>query len=85
MLVVAALAAGSLGTSAEAAEQRAKSRFSLVGQKYLAPQTRMSEAGVAWSINHRVSLELNYERTGYGPTMSFDHDNGILTALKIGF
>ena len=25
------------------------------------------------------------ERTGYGPTMSFDHDNGILTALKIGF
>ena len=82
--MVAALAA-SLGTNAAAAEQRANARFSLIGQKYLAPQTRMSEAGVAWSITHRMSLELSYERTGYGPTMSFDHDNGILTAVKIGF
>src|SRR5262249_9171653 len=45
------------------------SRFHVLGQKYASPQTRMSQAGVAWSINTRVSLQLSYERTAYAPLM----------------
>jgi len=32
-----------------------------------------------------VTLELNYERSALGPTMRHDHDDGILTRLKLGF
>ena len=83
--MLAALVAGTLGTGAGAAEKRVSRRFALIGQKIQAPQTRMSEAGIAWSINRRVTLELSYERTGYAPIMRFDHDDGIMTAVKIGF
>ncbi|HJQ85425.1 MAG TPA: hypothetical protein VKA21_15165 [Candidatus Binatia bacterium] len=64
---------------------RTPSRLGVVGQKYKAPQTRMSQAGVTWSLNDRLSLQLSYERTAYAPTMSRDHDDGILTGLKVGF
>ena len=84
-MLVAAVAAGALGARAGAAEPPAAGRLHLIGQKYLAPQTRMTEAGITWSISRRVSLELSYERTGYAPTMPFDHDNGVMTGVKFGF
>jgi outer membrane receptor protein involved in Fe transport len=61
------------------------SRLRVAGQKYKAPQTRMSQAGVSWSLTDRVSLQLSYERTAYAPTMAKDHDDGILTGVKLGF
>ena len=61
------------------------SRFGVVGQKYAAPQTRMSQAGVLWSLSNHLSLQLSYERTAYAPLMPQDHDNGILTGLRVGF
>ena len=85
VVVVAAVAAGALVTRAGATDLPAKGRFALVGQKMLAPQTRMSEAGIRYSVSKRVKLELSYERTGYAPMMPFDHDNGILTRVRIGF
>jgi hypothetical protein len=60
-------------------------RFGFVGRKLQAPQTKMSEAGVTWSVNKHVTLNLSYERTGYAPVMSRDHDDGILTGVKVGF
>jgi len=85
MLVATVLAAGALGGSAGAAERQLTRRFGIIGEKYQEPQTRMSEAGITWSINRRMTLELSYERTGYAPLMPADHDNGIMTGVKIGF
>ena len=83
-LLLAAVAASCLAARAEAVEIQ-KGRLSLVGQKMLGPQTRMSEAGIRLSLNRRVKLELSYERTGYAPIMPFDHDDGIMTALRFAF
>ena len=67
------------------APARAPSRFGLVGQKDAAPQTGMSQAGVTWSLGDHLSLHLSYERTAYAPLMSRDHDNGVLTGLRLAF
>jgi len=61
------------------------SRLKLVGRKFAAPQTRMTEAGVTWSLNDHLAFHLSYERTAFAPIMSKDHDDGILTGLKLGF
>jgi len=61
------------------------SRLGFAGGKYLAPQTRMSQAGVTWSLSDRLLLHLSYERTAFAPIMSRDHDDGIVTGLKLRF
>jgi hypothetical protein len=61
------------------------SRLGFAGGKYLAPQTRMSQAGVTWSLTNRLTLHLSYERTAFAPVMSRDHDDGIVTGLKLCF
>jgi hypothetical protein len=55
------------------------------GRKLRSPQTKMSEAGLTWSVSDHVTLNLTYERTAYAPTMLHDHDDGILTGVKVGF
>ena len=60
-------------------------RLGLVGFKLRAPQTRTSEAGLTWALSDRVTLNLTYERTAYAPLMPHDHDDGILTGVKLGF
>ncbi len=60
-------------------------RLGLVGLKLRAPQTRTSEAGLTWALSDRVTLNLTYERTAYAPMMPHDHDDGILTGVKLGF
>jgi hypothetical protein len=61
------------------------SRLGFAGGKYLAPQTRMSQAGVTWSFTNWLKLQLSYERTAFAPTMSKDHDDGVVTGLKLTF
>jgi hypothetical protein len=61
------------------------SRLGFAGGKYLAPQTRMSQAGLTWSVNNWLSLHLSYERTAFAPVMSRDHDDGVVTGLKLCF
>ena len=64
---------------------REASRFGLAGMRSVDRQTRMSEAGVTWSLNPRVKLRLSYERTAFAPLMPHDHDDGILTGIRFGF
>jgi hypothetical protein len=64
---------------------RSPRRFGVGGQRYGAPSGRRTEAGVSWFLDSRVSIQLNYQRTAQPPTMSFDHDDGFLTRLLIGF
>ena len=45
----------------------------------------MAQAGVVWTLSDRLSLQLSYERTGFAPLMPRDHDDGVLTAVKVGF
>lgn len=61
------------------------SRVRLRGQKWAGRQLQRSEAGLAWSLSPKVTLELNYERSALAPMMRHDHDDGILTRLKLGF
>jgi len=61
------------------------SRVHLGGQKWVAPQFQRSEAGITWSPRPKVTLQLNYERSALAPIMRHDHDDGILTRLKLGF
>jgi hypothetical protein len=65
--------------------RRAPRRFGVGGQKYGSPSGKRTEAGVSWFLDSRVSIQLNYLRTAQPPTMSFDHDDGFLTRLLIGF
>jgi len=67
------------------APEQGTSRLGLGGQKQRAPQTRMSQAGVFWSFTDRLALHLSYERTAFAPTMSRDHDDGVLTGLRVRF
>jgi hypothetical protein len=85
VLVITALAVAALGMPAGAADRLVTRRFGVIGEKYRGPQTRMSAAGVTWSFTKRVMLELTYERTGYAPIMPVDHDDGIMTGIKINF
>ena len=55
------------------------------GQKILAPHFQRSEAGLSWSLGGGVVLQLHYERGAYAPMMRQDHDDGILTRLKLSF
>ena len=55
------------------------------GLKIQAPQFQRSEAGVTWSLNDTLELQLHYERGAYAPMMHQEHDNGILTRLKLSF
>jgi hypothetical protein len=65
---------------------RAQRKVLLKGDKYGAGGAdKRTEAGVEWALDSRVSLQLNYERTSQSPMMPFDHDNGILTRVRIGF
>ena len=82
-LVVAAVATFSLAV--HAADGPVAGRLGFTGQKDQAPQTQMSQAGVTWSVNNQLLLQLMYERTGYAPVMPFDHDDGIMTGIKIRF
>ena len=61
------------------------SRFGVIGQKYAAPQTRMSQAGVLYSLSKHLSVQLSYERTAYARLMPQDQDIGIVTGLRVGF
>lgn len=61
------------------------SRLRLGGQKFAAPSGKRTEAGVSWALDSHVSVQLNYQRTSEPPMMSFDHDDGILTRLRVGF
>ena len=60
-------------------------RFRLKGEKFAAPLSKRTEAGVEWLLDSRVSIQLNYERTAQAPMMPFDHDDGFLTRLRIAF
>jgi hypothetical protein len=60
-------------------------KLSLNGQKFGAPYTRRTEAGLTWSLDPHVSIQLNYARTAQAPMMPFDHDDGIMTRLRVGF
>ena len=59
--------------------------LAVVGHKLRSPQTKMSEAGLTWSLSNHVTLNLSYERTAYAPLMPRDHDDGIMTGVKLGF
>ena len=59
--------------------------LAVVGHKLRSPQTKMSEAGLTWSLSNHVTLNLSYERTAYAPLMLRDHDDGIMTGVKLGF
>jgi hypothetical protein len=61
------------------------SRLRIGGQKFAAPSGKRTEAGVSWVLDSHVSVQLNYQRTSEPPMMSFDHDDGILTRLRVGF
>jgi hypothetical protein len=64
---------------------RTDPRFGVAGYRVRAPQTKMSEAGITFAFTKRITLNLSYERTAYAPLMRHDHDDGILTGVKIGF
>jgi len=54
-------------------------------ERWVTPQLRRSEAGIAWSLSPKVTVELNYERSALPAMMPHDHDDGFLTRLNIGF
>ena len=60
-------------------------QLGVVGMKLRGPQTKMTEAGISWSLTDRLTLNLSYERTAYAPLMPRDHDDGIVTGVKLGF
>jgi hypothetical protein len=61
-------------------------KLSMNGQKFGGvPFSKRTEAGLSWALDSRVSIQLNYARTTHAPMMPFDHDDGIMTRLRVGF
>lgn len=67
------------------APPRTASRFRLTGQKHGAPTGKRTEAGLGLALDKHVTVQLHYERTSPGPMMRYEHDNGILARLRVGF
>jgi hypothetical protein len=70
---------------AAAADAAESSRLHLRGQKVAARPVNRAEAGVSWSLSPKVALELNYARNAFPPMFANDHDDGLMTRLKLGF
>jgi hypothetical protein len=66
-------------------EAGAPSRLHVRGQKVAARPLNRSEAGVSWSLSPKIALELNYARNAFPPMFANDHDDGLITRLKLGF
>ena len=64
---------------------RPTSWFRFGGQKLRGPQLERSEAGVTLSLFPSVAVQLHYERTARSPLMRGDHDDGVLTRLRLRF
>lgn len=61
------------------------SRLSIRGQKVLARPLQRSEAGLSLALSPTIAVELNYARNAFPPMFQNDHDDGILTRLRLGF
>jgi hypothetical protein len=72
-------------TGDEPVEADAPSRLHLRGQKVAARPLNRSEAGVSWSLSPKIAVELNYARNAFPPMFANDHDDGLITRLKLGF
>jgi hypothetical protein len=55
------------------------------GQKFRGPELQRSEAGITMPLSANVALQLRYERTALAPMMREDHDDGVLTRLRLAF
>jgi len=63
----------------------APSRMSVRGQKLAGRPMNRSEAGLSWALGRHLAVELNYARNAFPPMMPNDHDDGLITRLKLGF
>ena len=88
MMVVASLGSAVLGGAAHgdmAMGVGAGSWLRFGGMRSLAPKLARSEAGLTLTVTPSVALQLHYERTAMAPMMRHDHDDGILTRLRLTF
>jgi len=68
----------------EATEAR-PARVTFGGQLSTAPGFERSEAGITWSLGEHLAVQLNYARTIIEPLTHGNHDDGVLTRLRLGF
>lgn len=78
-------AAWAASTSEVAPPAGTPSRLHVRGQKVAALPLTRSEAGLSWSLSPQVALEFNYSRNAFPPMFANDHDDGLMTRLKLGF
>lgn len=55
------------------------------GLKQRGPKLNRSEAGITLALSEHLALQVHYERTAHAPMMHDDHDDGILTRLRLTF
>ena len=60
-------------------------RLTLTGDRSSAPGFQRSEARITWSLGEHLAVQLNYARTVIEPFTRGDHDDGVLTRLRLGF
>jgi hypothetical protein len=74
---------GSARASARAADYR--HIRACKSQKYRAPLGKRTETGLEWLLGSHVRVQFNFERTAQPVMMPYDHENGVLARLRVGF
>jgi hypothetical protein len=60
-------------------------RLVLTSEQSSEPGVQRAETGVSWSLGDHVAVQVSYERTARAPLKRGDHDDGVLTRLRLGF
>jgi len=60
-------------------------RLVLTGEHTSAPGLQRAETGLTWAIGVHVAVQLSYARTATAPPMRGDHEDGVVTRVRLGF
>ena len=65
--------------------RREPARVALIEQRTSLPGLQRTETGLTWALGAHVAVQLNYTRTTNPPLMRDDHQNGVVTRLRLAF
>lgn len=71
--------------ASRAAPVRSDRMLRFKSHKYGAPLGKRTETGLEWLLGSHVSVQFNFERTAQPVMMLYEHDNGVLARLRVGF
>jgi transglycosylase-like protein with SLT domain len=60
-------------------------RVRVATRRFSTPEGQTAEAGVAYPLSDRITVQVSHERDAAGRAMPRDPDNGVVACMKLGF